>query len=511
MIFDTLFINGNILSMDHALNKYRWLAISNGKIAALGNHEDYPREVPNVIDLNNHTVLPGFIDSHTHGSLTGLSLASVDLREAASIDGLLTMVKEKAEHTEEGVAVIGTNVSAEKLKENRLPLRLELDKVSSRHPILIHHVTMHGCVMNSSAYDISQLNTKMDGVETYEDGTPNGIISDDSAYYTGVGNIMKSLSEDTIESYIKMFTDSLPVVGVTTVHTLDGQDLPMDAPVWHRTQGKHPIHVINYLETLDVGKAKSMGYPRVGGCIALDGSRVMKTMALNEPYENSPGRGTLYFTDDTIYRFMAEAHANDMQLSLHVGGERAIDQFLFNLYRVEKEQGFKDLRHRPEHFSMPSGKAIELAVELNLALPMQPGFTELWDDPKDSLYVKNLGPDRARRMEPFAEIIKKGGIICGGSDSPITPVNPLRGIHQAVNDPNSFRAVGLTDAVKMFTVNGAWAAHEENRKGTLGAGKLADLVVLDKDPYTCQSGICDIQIEMTMVEGNIVYERSHKR
>jgi hypothetical protein len=505
MMFDTLLINGNILSMDHARNTYGWMAISDGKIAALGKHNDYPKDAQRVIDLKNHTVLPGFIDSHTHGSLTGLSLASADLREAASIDELLAVLKEKADHTDEGVVVIGTNMSAEKLRENRLPERRELDEVSSRHPILVHHVTMHGCVMNSSAFEISQLHTEMDGVDTYEDGSPNGIISDDSAYYMGVGNIMKSLSEDTIESYIKMFTDSLPSAGVTTVHTLDGQDLPMDAPVWHRMQRKHPVHVINYLETLDVEKAKSMGYPRVGGCIALDGSRVMKTMALNEPYAHSPGRGTLYFTDDTIYKFMTQAHANDMQLSLHVGGERAIDQFLFNLYRVEKEQGFKDLRHRPEHFSMPSDRAIELAVEMKLALPMQPRFTELWDDPKDSLYVKNLGPDRARRMEPFAEIIKRGGIICGGSDSPITPVNPLKGIHQAVNDPNSFRTVGLMDAVKMFTVNGAWAAHEENRKGTLEAGKLADLVALDRDPFTCPNQICDIQIEMTMVKGEIVY------
>jgi len=495
--------------MDHALNKYRWLAISDGKIAALGNRDDYPKEVHKVIDLKNRTVLPGFIDSHTHGSLTGLSLSSVDLREAASIDELLAMIKKKADHTGEGIAVIGTNMSAERLKENRLPTMLELDEASSRHPILIHHVTMHGCVMNSAAYKISQLNTEMDGVGTYEDGTPNGIISDDTAYYTGVGNLMKSLSEDTIKSYIRMFTDSLPAVGVTTVHTLDGQDLPMDAPVWHRMQGNHPVHVVNYLETLDVQKAKSMGYPRVGGCIALDGSRVMKTMALYEPYANSPGRGTLYYTDDTIYKFMSEAHANDMQLSLHVGGERAIDQFIFTLYRVEKEQGFKDLRHRPEHFSMPSDRAIELAVELRLALPMQPSFTALWDDPKDSLYVKNLGFERALRMEPFAEIINKGGIICGGSDSPITPVNPLAGIHQAVNDPNSFRTVGLTDAIKMFTVNGAWAAHEENMKGTLEVGKLADLVVLDKDPYACQGKINEIQIEMTFVEGKIVYEHRH--
>ena len=231
-------------------------------------------------------------------------------------------------------------------------------------------------------------------------------------------------------------------------------------------------------------------------------------MAINEPYANHPGRGSLYYADDVIYNFMSEAHKNDMQFSLHVGGERAIDQFIYNLYRVEKEQGFKDLRHRPEHFSMPSERALELAVEMQLALPMQPSFPALWDNPEDSLYVKNLGKKRAMRMEPFAKIIKQGGIICGGSDSPITACDPLWGIHCAVNDPNDFRTVSVTEALKMFTINGAWAAHEEKIKGSIEKGKLADLVVLDKNPYENERQIKDINIEMTILEGKIIFNRN---
>lgn len=505
MTYDLILINGTIRSMDSNLAVYRWLAVSDGKIVALGVNDDYPKE-GNMIDLKGKTVLPGLIDSHLHGSLTGLSLSSVDLRDASNINEMLSMIDSKCKTTREGELVIGTNMSAEALQEKRLPDRKELDLVSSKHPILIHHVTMHGCVTNSMAFQISQLKTGMDGVELYEDGSANGIISDDSAYYLGVGNIMENMSAESIQNLIKKFTDSLPASGVTTVHTLDGQDLPMDEPIWHKMQGKHPVHVVNYLETLDVQKAKTYGYPRVGGCIALDGSRVMKTMALNEPYANSPSRGTLYYTDDVIYQFMSEAHKNDMQLSLHVGGERAIDQFIYNLYRVEKEQGHKDLRHRPEHFSMPSDNAIDLAIEMELALPMQPSFTYMWDDPRGSLYEANLGFERKKRMEPFAEIIRRGGIICGGSDSPITPCDPLWGIHCAVNDPNSFRNVSVTDAIKMFTINGAWAAHEEKIKGTIEIGKMADLTVLDQDPYVCEKEICDIRVKMTIVKGRIVYQ-----
>ena len=263
MTYDLILINGTIRSMDSNLAVYRWLAVSDGKIVALGVNDDYPKE-GNIIDLKGKTVLPGLIDSHLHGSLTGLSLSSVDLRDASNINELLSMIDSKCKTTREGELVIGTNMSAEALQEKRLPDRKELDLVSSKHPILIHHVTMHGCVTNSMAFQISQLKTGMEGVELYEDGSANGIISDDSAYYLGVGHIMENMSEESIQNLIKKFTDSLPASGVTTVHTLDGQDLPMDEQIWHKMQGKHPVHVVNYLETLDVQKARAYGYPRVG-------------------------------------------------------------------------------------------------------------------------------------------------------------------------------------------------------------------------------------------------------
>jgi len=506
MNYDKLFINGNIISMDSRENRYTWIAVKDNKIAEIGSEQNCPENAGQTIDLEGKTVLPGFIDSHLHGSLTGLSLASADLRNANSVSEAMELLGKKCNQTPKGGLVIGTNLSAETLLEKRLPTRMDLDEVSTENPILVHHVTMHGCVVNTMAFALSQLNTSMDGVETYDDGSPNGIISDDSAYYIGVGNIMANVTEETIEGFIKEFTDSLPSKGLTSVHTLDGQDIPADIRVWHRMQGKHPINVVNYLETLDVELASSLGYPRVGGCIALDGSRVMKTMAINEPYANSPSRGTLYYTDDTIYKFMSAAHERNMQLSLHVGGERAIDQFIYTLYRVEKEQGFKDLRHRPEHFSMPSSKAIDLAVEMQLALPMQPMFTRIWDDPEDSLYVKNFGAERAKQFEAFADIIKKGGMICGGSDSPISESNPLAGIHICVNSLSPHRKTSVTEAIKMFTYNGAWAAHEDKERGTLEKGKYADMVVLDRDPYKYPDKIEDLKVEMTVSEGQIVYQ-----
>jgi predicted amidohydrolase YtcJ len=231
-------------------------------------------------------------------------------------------------------------------------------------------------------------------------------------------------------------------------------------------------------------------------------------MALYEPYNREKDRGVLYYDDETVYQFMSNAHALNMQFAMHAAGDRAIDQYLNAYARVVKEQGRKDLRHRIEHFSLPSQRAIEMAAEHQFALPMQPSFPQLWDDPANSAYGEIFGRDRADRMEPFYDICMAGGRICGGSDSPITPVDPLNGIHACVNETNPRRRLGVTEAIQLFTINGAWAAHEDKIKGTIEEGKLADLVILNKDPYDDPKNIRDISVEMTIVEGRLAYVAS---
>jgi hypothetical protein len=137
---------------------------------------------------------------------------------------------------------------------------------------------------------------------------------------------------------------------------------------------------------------------------------------------------------------------------------------------------------------------------------MQPAFPFMWDKPEKSEYASLVGLDRANRMEPFKEILKRGGIISGGSDSPISEINPLLGVHAAVNMPNKIRRVNVEEALSMFTINGAWVGKEEGIKGTIEVGKFADLVILDRDPYREQDRIKDFKVHMTIVKGEAVYE-----
>jgi predicted amidohydrolase YtcJ len=505
MKVDSILMNGTVRTMDSTMQVMRWVAIHQGKIVSLGTHDGNMPQTDCLIDLAGRTVLPGFIDSHTHGTLTGISLLSVDLRESTSLEEVFEKLDEKCKETPEGDLVTGTNLSAETLKEHRLPTRKELDTISKTHPIQLHHVTMHGCVLNSMAMDLSGVTPGMRGVETDEDGQPNGTISDDTAYLEACTRISASTPPSTVESYIKQYANSVLSQGVTTMHSLDAQDLPSEPELWNSLRGTLPVHIINYVESLDVDWVRQLGYPRVGGCICLDGSRIMKTMALYQPYAGTQECGVLYYDDETVYRFMSRAHDLDMQFAMHAAGDRAIDQYLKAYKRVIKEQGHKDLRHRIEHFSLPTKRAIELAVEYQIVLPMQPAFPQLWDEPGNSVYEELFGRGRADRVEPLHDVLQAGGIICGGSDSPITPVNPLNGIHACVNTPNPHRNLSVTEAIQLFTINGAWAAHEEKIKGSIEVGKLADLVVLNADPYQSPTKIRDISVEMTIVAGRLAY------
>ena len=165
------------------------------------------------------------------------------------------------------------------------------------------------------------------------------------------------------------------------------------------------------------------------------------------------------------------------------------------------------VRHRIEHFSIPTDWAIAEARRMGLSLPMQPIFSWLWDRQADSEYARLFGRDRADRTEPLATLCDLGMVISGGSDSPVTDVSPLAGIHAAANHPHPRRRVSVEDALRMFTVNGAWVGFEEQQKGTIEVGNSGRPRSVGPDPYREREHIAEFVVERTITEGRTVYER----
>jgi len=508
-----LLINGNIITLDPDVNtkEIKWILIKDNKIQALGRGDQAP-SCHQVIDLKGKTVLPGFIDAHVHSMFTSLYLNAVHLSKARSIKDVLDIIEERCATSEEKL-VLGMDLAPDHLKEERMPTRWELDKVSGDKNIFIHHKSLHGGTCNTKVWDYLKVPLHMPGLEK-TNGAFSGVIIDDISYEYACLKILEQLDEDILVSNLYKLSEYALNKGVTTVHALSGGTEPKshkDIVAILENQDKLPIHFIPYMEDFDVSKAKALGLPRVGGCLCLDGSRMVHTMAVSEPYSDRRElRGQLYFTDDQVYNFVSTAHKENMQCAMHASGDRAIDQLIYTLNRVIKEQGDKKLRHRIEHFSLPTKKHMEMAAELGIVLSMQPAFPYLWDQPDNSIYVKYFGKSRANRLEPFSEIIDAGGIICGGSDSPVTEIDPLLGIHSCVNSPNPMRRTSVTEALKVFTTNGAYAGCEENLRGMIKEKMMADLVVIDKDPYKDKENIKDFNIEKVIVEGQVSYQNQCK-
>ena len=510
MKFDLLMYNGSIVTVDESNPRARWAGIKDGKIEAVGSNSPPLMQSIKNVDLDGATLLPGLIDSHVHGTLTGLALKSSDLSEAKSKKQVLEAVSRHQSRGGTGNMVTAVNLAMSTMSKNEIPSAKELDEISSTQIIILFDKSLHGMVLNSLGIQEAGLQSGMVGVEL-ENGHLTGTVTDDTSYYQGIRNLMKDSGEELLVGFQEAVCNEALKKGITSIHSLDGGDFVVDMPGWVINRKNLPINVVNYWETMDFEEVTKYGLSRIGGCICLDGTRALHTMALFEPYRDRPStRGFLYYSDDVIYQFIKEAHEKDMQCALHATGERAIDQHINILKQVILEQGDKDLRHRIEHFSMPTEKHIEWAVEMNLALPMQPSFSMEWDEGAGSLYKTRFGKERASRVEPLSKIVRSGGKVCGGSDSPVTKLDSLYGIDACVNNPDPSRRIPLMEAIRSFTINNAWAAHEDDVRGSIEVGKVADLVLLDMDLEKTKKSVQEASTRATFVKGNLAYENMEK-
>lgn len=518
MVCDTLFYNGIIYTMDEEVEKAEWVAVTEGKIAALGIGGSDFIEPKKMVNLKGKVMLPGFIDSHMHGTATGENLCAVDVYEAKCVKDVLEIIEAACSKPGDDWIYAG-RLNIDGLKEGRPPYCWELDEVSNEHPVILKNVTLHGNVLNSKGMELADVPDELSGIVKTEDGRRTGeFTSDDSAGYAAA-KATEMVSDATLEKYIKASVNHCASVGCTTINALDGgvtASSDHDIYMWLNGHDSFPIHVETFFQMENPHLAKALGLPRIGGCLCLDGAGSEGTMAMREPYNDGMfPSGILYWDDERLYKFIKNSNRMGLQTAVHALGDRAIDQYLRVYERVYNELGLEGnpYRNRIEHFSMLWPEQIEKACSMGLILSMQPMFSYLWDNPdggeQGKFYERLMNRKLANQSEVFPDIIAHGGIIAGGSDSPVTLVNPLGGIHACCNAPQRFRRTSVYDALKIFTINGAIANRQEDIKGSITVGKLADFVVIDRDPYKEQADIKDFQIEKTIVEGRVIYTKEH--
>lgn len=464
--------------------------------------------VPKVIDLQGKTVVPGFVDAHVHLMGTGLNLLGIRLNDANSIAEVLERIRQRASTSKPGELVLASGLDTNRFEVERIPTRQELDEVSPNNPVFINRVDSHSCAVNTQMMDLLEVPLDMEGVEKGADGTPSGFIRKQANSYTR-NRLLEIIPDDLRSQAAHMAADAAVKVGITTIHALEGGPLfnDKDVEALIRTQDELPVHLVIWHQTMDVDKVQQLGLNRVGGCIVLDGSFTSRTAALYEDYSDDPGNnGVLYYDQDTVNQFVEKAHRAGMQISVHVLAERAIDQILQAYEQAHARFPRTNARYRLEHFELPTPDQIQRAAKLGVVLSMQPAFEYYWGG--SGMYGLRLGAERAARSNPFRSILQAGGIMVGGSDSDVTDMNPLVGVQGAMTHSNPAERLDAVEALKMFTINPAYSVYEETERGTIRVGKYADLTILDQNPLTTKpTKIDQIQIEMTIVEGKIVYAK----
>jgi predicted amidohydrolase YtcJ len=512
-VTDMILFGGNVITMAAPNRRAQAVAVDGCRIEAIGDTDavqGLAKANTRLIDLAGKTLLPGLIDSHVHLFLTGLGLASVALQDATSVADVCDAIGERARCTPRGRWVYGMGCLPWALREARYPTLSELDEAAPDNPVYISAVTFHSGATNTRGLGEIDLSLELPGLEKDASGRPTGAFVSDDAHFAAAGAAFGALSRDEITEMYRAAAHFAASRGVTTLHCLEGQFMKGDEDVLAllRLGAGLPVHTVVYYQTMDVPRVVELGLPRIGGCLTIDGSGFDHTALMYEPYTDRPStRGDLYIPEARVREFVSQAHAAGLQVAMHAIGDHAVDILVRAYAEALEDAPQEDRRHRAEHFYVPSEWAIAKAAELGLALPMQPAFAWLWDREADSECARLWGRRRADRAEPYVRLCERGMMVAGGSDSPVTEIDPLLGIHAAANHPHVARRVSVEEALRMFTVNGAWAAFQEEEKGTVEVGKLADLTVIDGDPFAEPGRIKDFSVEMTIKAGEVVYER----
>ncbi len=519
---DLVLINANILTMNASQPHARAVAVQGDRIVKAGSSKDikaYIGKKTKVLDLREKTVIPGLIDTHAHVTAYGKSLTQINLRGVNSIKEIQTRLLKRIQRTPRGQWILGRGWDQDRLKEGRYPTRWDLDEVSPHNPVVLTRVCGHLSVANSQALEKAAITGSTQpppsgqidrDVRTKE---PTGILREDAMIL--VTKIISPPNEEELTEACSLACQRAVSAGLTSIHWLVNspteirviQKLHEQKRLLLRAYLIIPVKLLDHLVELGLKTGFGNTAIRIGSIkIYTDGSLGARTAALSQPYHDKPSRqGLLLYTSEELNILLEKAHKAGLQLAIHAIGDRAIEMVLNQLEKLLKETPRQDHRHRIEHASVLNEQHIQRLKRLNAVVTVQPHFVV-----SDFWVPQRLGPHRARWVYPFKTLIKKGIMTCGGSDCPIEPIEPLLGIYAAVaREALPEERITIDEALRLYTSDAAFASFEENIKGSIEVGKLADFTVLSHDlREVAPREIKNVKVEMTIVGGQAVYIRT---
>ena len=506
------------------------MLIRDGRIAAIGPAEAVRAAAPGaeVVRLGGATVLPGLIDAHCHVADIGYLAAAADCSQpsAPDIAAIQARLGEAADRTPEGSWVTGSGYAEYKLREGRHPTRADLDQAVPDRPAVLYHTSLHACVLNTAALQEA-------GFADGQPDPPGGAFGRDSqGRLDGVvyEAPMFALFEQSIRrdiarmgagagaGLVRAAGQRLAALGLTAACDADMRRDTFGAFAEADTDSLLSLRVYGLVVHDQVDWLLSAGLQgRHSGRLATeavkiwaDGGMSSRTAAIHGTYPVPPhGSGILYFERDELTKMVRGFDARGFQVCIHAQGDRAIETVLDAYAAVLTPGTGNRRRHRIEHGGAMYPPLAARAAALGIAVASQPGFLSALGDG----FAAAFG-DRSDQLYSFASWQRAGITVAGSSDAPVITADPLVGIRDAIlRRTGDGRLLGpaerLTarDALALYTTHAAYACHREGEIGSLEAGKLADFVVLDRNPLEAEpEQILGIQVLATVVGGAPVYQ-----
>lgn len=540
---DTIYFNGNVITLDSNELMAEAVAVKDGKILAVGDNEtmmSLSNQDTHQVDLKGKTMLPGFVDGHSHLSGVAIQAVTANLlpppdgpgQNIAMLQRTLRDFMATSEMVKQHSVVIGFNYDDSQLEEGRHPNRHELDAVSTEMPIMITHQSGHIGVYNSKALEMFGINAESDdpsgGIIQREAGSkePNGVL-EENAHFALLYKIIPPFTVKENVAAMKAAEMQYLSNGFTTIQ--DGKTDPttLGLMAQYAADGGFTADVVVYADVAGMTDHTILNGPlhsgeyvnrfRIGGVkLTFDGSPQGKTAWFTKPYLVAPsGQDASYsgypaFTDAQALKWYLMAYENNWQMLTHTNGDAAIDQLIKIANQTAKAFPGKDRRTVMIHGQFLREDQIAAIDDLGIFPSLYPMHTFYWGDwHRDSV----AGPERAENISPTGWLIDRGVKFSIHSDAPVTFPDSMRILDSAVNRTTRSGAVlgkaqrlRPMDALKAMTIWPAYQHFEESSKGSLEVGKLADMVVLDENPLTVDPvKISAIKVVQTIKEGVSVY------
>ncbi|MFP7298002.1 amidohydrolase [Neobacillus niacini] len=524
----TIFTNGLIYTLDSNQPVVESIVVENGRIIDLGSHHEmslqWGRQGASMVDLQGKMVTPGLIDSHLHMSGVAFNFLDLDLTGVKSKSEMLEKIKQKADTVAPGKWLIGMGWDENLFTEGSIPTIEELDYAAPHCPIYLKRICYHAFLVNSKALEMSQYHPSIDVPK-------GGRVVVDPLTKKPTGMLLESASQiitkhipdktyDELKNGLALAMKFAIKKGLTSVHTNDPAYLGgleqtyrmYNELINHEQKGLRCNLLIDYpyLPTLkENGMGAGYGNEKLQiGAIKIfaDGAFGRRTALLSVPYSDDPGQfGEAMQTQEVLYHIVKEARQQSMPIAVHTIGDQALEDVLDILDQFPKV----NYRDRIIHTSLVREDLISRLADPSIVADIQPRFV-VGDYP---WVIERIGKEREAYLYAWKSLLSKGVICAGGSDAPVEPVDPLLGIHAAVTRKtpgkphiwNEEQKLSMLEAIKLFTIGGAYATNEEDIKGTLSRGKLADMTVYSKNLFTLEDPdeLLKTNIEMTIIDGEV--------